>query len=213
LTASALPPADPIEEVHSGRRPHSAGLQRAAGYSAAAAPSAHPGGRCRVTRRPRPPGPTSTGRTIAHSSPDPGAFRDRNAQAVVTQRRCRKRGILIDLHRHVSAGPDELRPVVPRAAPPPAAAAFAARLQRSARRERECLAQVVAGRHNRQIAADLGISPRAVEVCKARLMDKLDARRVADRVRLALTTRARRPAVAASVATDCCRRTGDRRES
>ena len=45
---------------------------------------------------------------------------------------------------------------------------------------------VVAGRHNREIAADIGISPRTVEAYKARLMDKLDLRRVADLVRLAL---------------------------
>jgi FixJ family two-component response regulator len=45
---------------------------------------------------------------------------------------------------------------------------------------------VVAGRHNREIAADLGISPRTVEVYKSRLMDKLDVRRVADLVKLAL---------------------------
>jgi FixJ family two-component response regulator len=45
---------------------------------------------------------------------------------------------------------------------------------------------VVAGRHNREIAADIGIGPRTVEAYKARLMDKLDVRRVADLVRLAL---------------------------
>jgi len=45
---------------------------------------------------------------------------------------------------------------------------------------------VVAGRHNREIAADIGIGPRTVEAYKARLMDKLDLRRVADLVRLAL---------------------------
>jgi RNA polymerase sigma factor (sigma-70 family) len=66
------------------------------------------------------------------------------------------------------------------------AALLAERLQRLTQREREVMAQVVAGRHNREIAADLGISPRTVEVYKARLMDKLDVRRVADLVKLAL---------------------------
>lgn len=65
-------------------------------------------------------------------------------------------------------------------------ALVAGRLQRLTQREREVMEQVVAGRHNREIAADLGISPRTVEVYKARLMDKLDVRRVADLVKLAL---------------------------
>jgi RNA polymerase sigma factor (sigma-70 family) len=63
---------------------------------------------------------------------------------------------------------------------------LASRMQRLTQREREVMDQVVAGRHNREIAADLGISPRTVEVYKARLMDKLDVRRVADLVKLAL---------------------------
>jgi RNA polymerase sigma factor (sigma-70 family) len=70
------------------------------------------------------------------------------------------------------------------------AALLAGRLQRLTRREREVMEQVVAGRHNREIAADLGISPRTVEVYKARLMDKLDVRRVADLVKLALEAQA-----------------------
>lgn len=67
---------------------------------------------------------------------------------------------------------------------------LAARMQRLTRREREVMNRVVAGRHNREIAAELGISPRTVEVYKARLMDKLDVRRVADLVRLVLESRA-----------------------
>ncbi len=63
---------------------------------------------------------------------------------------------------------------------------LASRMQRLTQREREVMDQVVAGRHNREIAADLGISPRTVEVYKARLMDKLDVQRVADLVKLAL---------------------------
>jgi len=70
------------------------------------------------------------------------------------------------------------------------AALLASRLRRLTQREREVMTQVVAGRHNREIAADLGISPRTVEVYKSRLMDKLDVRRVADLVKLALEARA-----------------------
>lgn len=69
------------------------------------------------------------------------------------------------------------------------AAATAGRLQRLTQRERQVMDYVVAGRHNREIAAELGISPRTVEVYKARLMDKLDVRRVADLVRLAIEVR------------------------
>lgn len=68
-------------------------------------------------------------------------------------------------------------------------AQLASRLQRLTQRERQVMEHVVAGKHNREIAAELGISPRTVEVYKARLMDKLDVRRVADLVRLALEAR------------------------
>lgn len=60
------------------------------------------------------------------------------------------------------------------------------RMARLTRREREVMERVVAGKHNREIAAELGISARTVEVYKARLMDKLDVRRVPDLVRLVL---------------------------
>ena len=51
-------------------------------------------------------------------------------------------------------------------------------------REREVLDRVVDGMHNREIAVDLGISPRTVEVYRAHLMTKLQARRLADLLRL-----------------------------
>jgi RNA polymerase sigma factor (sigma-70 family) len=50
-------------------------------------------------------------------------------------------------------------------------------------REREVLARVAEGLHAKEIAAQLGISPRTVEVHKARIMEKLDARNVAELVR------------------------------
>ena len=70
---------------------------------------------------------------------------------------------------------------------------LASRMQRLTQREREVMQRVVAGQHNREIAADLGISPRTVEVYKARLMDKLDVRRVADLVKLALEAQVESP--------------------
>jgi two-component system, LuxR family, response regulator FixJ len=53
-------------------------------------------------------------------------------------------------------------------------------------RERQVLEFVVSGRHNREIAADLGISPRTVEVYKARMMQKLQVERLPDLIRIAL---------------------------
>jgi RNA polymerase sigma factor (sigma-70 family) len=65
-------------------------------------------------------------------------------------------------------------------------ARFAQHLARLTPREREILDHVLAGRHNREIAALLAISPRSVEVYKARVMDKLDVDRVPDLIRIAL---------------------------
>jgi RNA polymerase sigma factor (sigma-70 family) len=53
-------------------------------------------------------------------------------------------------------------------------------------REREVLELVIRGRHNREIALELGISPRTVEVHKARVMDKLQVQRMPDLIRMAL---------------------------
>lgn len=50
-------------------------------------------------------------------------------------------------------------------------------------REREVMLLVVAGRHNREIALDLGISTRTVEVHKGRMMEKLSVSSVAELVR------------------------------
>lgn len=55
-------------------------------------------------------------------------------------------------------------------------------------REREVLQLVARGLHAKEIARELGISPRTVEVHKARVMDKLGARNVAELVRLAVAT-------------------------
>lgn len=53
-------------------------------------------------------------------------------------------------------------------------------------REREVMDLVVAGRHNREIAETLGISPRTVEVHKARMVAKLGVENVPDLVRMSL---------------------------
>ena len=51
-------------------------------------------------------------------------------------------------------------------------------------REREVLVHVVAGRPNKQIAADLGTVEKTIKVHRSRMMEKLGVRTVADLVRM-----------------------------
>jgi len=51
-------------------------------------------------------------------------------------------------------------------------------------REREVLGHVVAGRLNKQIAADLGIVEKTIKVHRARIMTKMAAGSLADLVRI-----------------------------
>ena len=60
-------------------------------------------------------------------------------------------------------------------------------LARLTAREHQVLECIVAGRLNKQIADDLGISIKTVEAHRANIMDKLEANTVADLLRLALT--------------------------
>jgi FixJ family two-component response regulator len=53
-------------------------------------------------------------------------------------------------------------------------------------REQQVLERIVAGRLNKQIADDLGISIKTVEAHRANIMDKLKANTVADLMRIAL---------------------------
>jgi len=52
-------------------------------------------------------------------------------------------------------------------------------------REREVLTHVIAGRLNKQIAADLGTVEKTIKVHRGRMMEKLGVRTVADLVRVA----------------------------
>ena len=71
----------------------------------------------------------------------------------------------------------------------------AAREQRAAKdllsklttREQQVLERIVAGRLNKQIADDLGISIKTVEAHRANIMEKLNVNTVADLLRLALS--------------------------
>jgi two-component system response regulator FixJ len=68
----------------------------------------------------------------------------------------------------------------------PTAVAAGAKLMLLSPREREVLAGLLAGLPNKSIAYDLAISPRTVEVHRARVMDKMGARSLSQLIRLAL---------------------------
>lgn len=51
-------------------------------------------------------------------------------------------------------------------------------------RERQVLDAVIEGQHNREIAADLKLSVRTIEVYKARVMEKMRVSRLAELIRL-----------------------------
>jgi two-component system response regulator FixJ len=60
------------------------------------------------------------------------------------------------------------------------------RLAGLSQRERDVLSGLIAGRANKQIAYDLGISPRTVEIYRANLMNKMQAGSLSELVRMAL---------------------------
>ena len=69
----------------------------------------------------------------------------------------------------------------------PAIGAAASKLAFLSPREREVLDGLLAGLPNKSIAYDLEISPRTVEIHRARVMDKMGARSLSELIRLALT--------------------------
>jgi FixJ family two-component response regulator len=54
-------------------------------------------------------------------------------------------------------------------------------------RERDVLNQIAAGLSNKQAGRELGISPRTIEVHRARIMEKLGAKNAADLVRIVMS--------------------------
>ena len=61
------------------------------------------------------------------------------------------------------------------------------RLAALSNRERQVLEGLVAGKANKIIAFDLGISPRTVEIYRANVMTKMEANSLSDLVRMAMT--------------------------
>lgn len=68
------------------------------------------------------------------------------------------------------------------------AATLQARLDLLSERERQVLTAVVAGLPNKTIAFDLDISPRTIEVHRANVMAKMQARSLPELVRMAIAT-------------------------
>ena len=68
----------------------------------------------------------------------------------------------------------------------PAKATAAAKLALLSSREVQVLQGLLAGLPNKSIAYDLAISPRTVEIHRARVMDKMGARSLSELIRLAL---------------------------
>lgn len=66
------------------------------------------------------------------------------------------------------------------------AAEAVARIAALSPRERDVLELLVAGKPNKAIARDLGLSPRTVEIHRARLMARLEVGSLAEAVRLAM---------------------------
>jgi two-component system response regulator FixJ len=66
-------------------------------------------------------------------------------------------------------------------------AAVTARLNSLSERERQVLDGLVAGSANKTIAHDLGISPRTVEVYRANLMAKMQAKSLSELIRMTLS--------------------------
>jgi len=69
-------------------------------------------------------------------------------------------------------------------------ASLARSLERLTQREREVLKLIVDGKLNKQIADDLGISIKTVEVHRSRVMEKMGAGSVVELVQLVLKSRA-----------------------
>ena len=69
------------------------------------------------------------------------------------------------------------------------AEALRARLSTLSPREREVMALVVEGRPNKTVATRLGLSTRTVEVHRAKVMEKMQARSIADLVKMAMMMR------------------------
>jgi FixJ family two-component response regulator len=63
------------------------------------------------------------------------------------------------------------------------------RLETLTEREREVMDLMILGKQNKVIAQDLGVSPRTIEIHRARVMEKMNVQSVAELVRMMLDIR------------------------
>jgi FixJ family two-component response regulator len=91
----------------------------------------------------------------------------------------------VDSRELLTAVEEALRLDAERRAASSTRSAVAKRLSTLTARERQVLDQVVAGRMNRQIAADLGIVERTIKIHRARVMRKMRAGSLVELLRLA----------------------------
>ena len=96
-----------------------------------------------------------------------------------------------NLKRLAEAGSTGLRMPVEFTPPPDLDPQMLERLSRLTEREREVFDLLVDGDPNKVVAYKLSISPRTVEIHRARVMEKLGLRNVAELVRVGLSLRAR----------------------
>ena len=85
--------------------------------------------------------------------------------------------------RAVRAAEDRIKKLEPRSGDE---AQVASRLASLSERERQVLDGLVAGHANKVIAHELGISPRTVEVYRANLMTKMQAKSLSELIRMTL---------------------------
>lgn len=88
--------------------------------------------------------------------------------------------VLVDAIKRAASRLDE------RPAPVEDTSTLRARLRSLSEREQQVLSAVVAGLPNKSIAYDLGISPRTVEVHRANIMSKMQARNLPELVRMSI---------------------------
>ena len=76
--------------------------------------------------------------------------------------------------------------VSPSGGPASSAAEALTRIDRLTGREREVLERIVSGATNKEIARDLDISPRTVEIHRSRVMEKMETPTLSHLVRVAI---------------------------
>jgi len=94
---------------------------------------------------------------------------------------------LLDAIRHALAKEEERRVTSAQVAE------YAERVEHLTPRELEVMKMVTDGRSNKEIANALGVSAKTIEAHRARVMEKMHARSLAELVRMVIAVEQRRP--------------------